>query len=112
MGQKSAKISDLKADALPHTSTDSTHIYTISYPTNPLSIAGNKKNFACYTPSKNVTFKFCTPTKNAKNGPKIVKNSNLKVGPSPYSSRDSTHFYREYYLGIPLSIAGIKNYFG
>ena len=53
-----------------------------------------------------------TPAKKAKNRPKIEKNSNLKVDALPYSSTDSTHFYREYYLGIPLSIAGIKNYFG
>ena len=52
------------------------------------------------------------PAKKAKNRPKIEKKSNLKVDALPYSSTDSTRFYREYYLGIPLSIAGIKNYFG
>ena len=52
------------------------------------------------------------PAKKVKNRPKIEKNSNLKVDALPYSSTDSTRFYREYYLGIPLSIAGIKNYFG
>ena len=57
-------------------------------------------------------FKIFDPAKKAKNLPKIEKNSNLKVDALPYSSTDSTRFYSEYYLGIPLSIAGIKNYFG
>ena len=47
IGQKSPKIPNLKADALPHSSTDITHIYRLYYPTIPLSNAGNKKILAC-----------------------------------------------------------------
>ena len=93
--KKLAKNSNLKADALPHTSTDSTPIYSVYYPTSPLSIAGNKINFACNTPSKQITLIFLIPAKRAQNRPKIEKNSNLKVDALPYSSTDSTHFYRE-----------------
>ena len=42
-----SKISNLKVDALPHSSGDSTHIYRLYYPTIPLSNAGNKKILAC-----------------------------------------------------------------
>ena len=44
---KTEKKSNLKVDALPHTLTDSTHIYRVYYPTIPLSNAGNKKILAC-----------------------------------------------------------------
>ena len=108
---KIEKNSNLKVDALPHTSTNSAHIYNVYYPTNPLSIAGNKKNFACNTPSKKVTLKFSTLAKKAKIRLKIEEHSNVKVNALPHSSTDSTHIYHEYYLSVALSIEGIKNYF-
>ena len=83
--------------------------YTTLLTLYPLQVI---KKFACNTPCKKVTLKFCTPAKKAKNRPKIGKNSNLKVDALSHSSTDSTHVYSEYYLGIPLSIAAIKNYFG
>ena len=62
--------------------------------------------------SENFAARILSYAKKAKNRPTIEKKSNLKVDALPYSSTDSTRFYSEYYLGIPLSIAGIKNYFG
>ena len=49
--------------------------------------------------------------KTAKIDQKSSKISNLKVDALPYSSTDSTHIYRLYYSGIPLSTPGIKNCF-
>ena len=74
---KSSKISNLKVDALPHRSTDSTHIYRLYYPTIPLSIAGNK-NVTCIWPRKKVALKFPVLPKAAKSRPKIQRKFKLK----------------------------------
>ena len=97
---KNWKKSNLKVDALPYSSTDSTHIYRFYPPTIPLSIAAIKNYFGWGCQKKLVWFKIF--------GPNFEKNSNLKVDALPHSSTDSTHIYRVYHLGIPLSIPGIK----
>ena len=55
------KKSNLKVDALPHSSTDSTHIYRFYPPTIPLSIGAIKNYFAWGCQKKLVWFKIFGP---------------------------------------------------
>ena len=82
---KIEKKSNLKVDALPHNSTDRTHIYRLYHLGIPLSIPGIKKNSLKVAKNKKFNLKFSVQI--------LKKIGNSKMFPSQIFEAEIQNFY-------------------